>query len=90
MRDAGVFRCRGIGHHQVACSDPVGFWNRELGCSLSTSCVWALALLGALGSLDPPRLNGFDKWVFVALGLLNEFVRQVVISPRDAGFAWLG
>ena len=32
----------------------------------------------------PPDLHGFYKWVFDALGLLNDFVKQVVIDRRDA------
>ena len=33
----------------------------------------------------PPDLHGFHKWVFESLGLLNDFLRQVVVSRRDIG-----
>ena len=33
----------------------------------------------------PPDLHGFYKWVFDSLGLLNDFLRQVVVSRRDIG-----
>ena len=33
----------------------------------------------------PPDLHGFYKWVFDSLGLLNSFLRQVVVSRRDVG-----
>ena len=41
---------------------------------------------GALGALDPlPDLHGFDKWVFDALGIVNDFLWQVVVIRRDTG-----
>ena len=33
----------------------------------------------------PPYLHGFFKWVFDSLEVLNGFLRQVVVSPRDVG-----
>ena len=33
----------------------------------------------------PPDLHGFYKWMFDALGLLNDFVKQVVVTRRDSG-----
>ena len=39
----------------------------------------------------PTYLHDFFKWVFEALGALNEFVRQIVASRRDIGlrdWAW--
>ena len=33
----------------------------------------------------PPDLHGFYKWVFDSLGMLNDFVKQVVIDRRDSG-----
>ena len=29
-------------------------------------------------------LHGFCEWVFDSLGLLNDFLRQVVVSGRDS------
>ena len=46
---------------------------------------------GPLRSLEPrvhwmpPDLHGFEKWDFDALGLPNDFVRQVVVARRDSG-----
>ena len=46
---------------------------------------------GPLSSLHPwdsgilPALHGFYKWVFDSLGLLNDFLRQFVVSRRDVG-----
>ena len=41
-----------------------------------------------------PDQHGFYKWVFDALGLLDDFVKQVVIVRREAGLrrwaTWLG
>ena len=46
-----------------------------------------------MGALVPPDLHGFCKWVFDALGLLIDFVRQVVVARRDSGLrgwaSWL-
>ena len=50
--------------------------------SVSTELA-GLALPGALGTLDPPDLHGFCKFVFDAPGLLHEFVRQVRILVID-------
>ena len=33
----------------------------------------------------PPDLHGFYRWVFDSLGLLNDFLRQVVVSRGDVG-----
>ena len=33
----------------------------------------------------PPDSLGFYKWVFHALRLLIDFVRQVVVARRDSG-----
>ena len=46
---------------------------------------------GPISSLSPwdrwihPDLHGFEKWVFDSLGLLNDFLKQVVVSRRDLG-----
>ena len=32
-----------------------------------------------------PDLHGFYKWVFDALGLLNDFVKQVVVAREESG-----
>ena len=46
---------------------------------------------GRLSSLHPwdsgipPDLHGFYKWVFDCLELLNDFLKQVVVSRRDVG-----
>ena len=34
---------------------------------------------------SPPDLRGFCEWVFEALGMLNDFVRQVVVARWDSG-----
>ena len=44
--------------------------------------------ISSLGPWDrwiPPDLHGFYKWVFDSLGLLNDFLKQVVIARRDIG-----
>ena len=33
----------------------------------------------------PPDLHGFYKWIFDSLGLLNDFLKKVVVSRRDLG-----
>ena len=38
----------------------------------------------ALGWLDTPGFHGFYKWVFALLGVLNDFVKQVVTDRREA------
>ena len=46
---------------------------------------------GPLSSLHPwdsgipPDLHGFSQWVFDSLELLNDFLKQVVVSRRDVG-----
>ena len=46
---------------------------------------------GHISSLSPwdrwirSDLHGFYKWVFDSLGLLNDFLKQVVVSRRDIG-----
>ena len=46
---------------------------------------------GPISSLDPwdrwipPDVHGFYKWVFDSLELLNDFLKQVVVSRRDSG-----
>ena len=51
------------------------------------------SVLGTVGSLDPPVLHGFHKWVSDALEVLNGSARQVVTSRLDAGLrcwaSWL-
>ena len=71
---------------------PAWFYYGQIGCSfsvlgrgLSSGSLWAGSLPGALGTLDLPYLHGFYKWVFAALGVLNNFVMQVVVTRRDAG-----
>ena len=48
--------------------------------------LWAPALLEPWVHWIHPDVQGFYKWIFDSLGLLNEFVRQVVTSRRDSGF----
>ena len=75
-----------------------GFSQGRWGCAAR---VWECCLLS--GSLRPLRslepwahwiphaLHGFYKWVFDALGLLHDFVGQVVVARRDSvWFALLG
>ena len=52
---------------------------------------------GPLSSLHPwdsgipPDLHGFYKWVFDSLEVLNDFLKQVVVSRRDTGVRkWTG
>ena len=63
----------------------LGFWNavcRHGPCGpLSSLHPWDSGI--------PPDLHGFDKWVFDSLELLNEFLKQVVVSRRDIGFSGL-
>ena len=46
---------------------------------------------GPISSLSPwdrwihQNLHGFCKWVFDYLGLLNDFLKQVVVSRRATG-----
>ena len=54
-----------------------------LSCSSKVTCVFQQC--SALGTLDSSDLHGFYKWVFDALGVFNDFVRQVVNTRKDSG-----
>ena len=47
---------------------------------MSSWSVWFYLIPWSLGQLD---LHCFCEWVFDSLGLLNDFLRQVVVSRRD-------
>ena len=53
---------------------------------------WEAASCGPISSLSPwdrwihPDLHGFYKWVFDSLGLLNDILKQVVVSRGILGF----
>ena len=59
----------------------LGFWGavcRHGPCGpISSLCPWDKWI--------PPDLHGFDGWVFDSLELLNDFLRQVVVSRWDLG-----
>ena len=46
---------------------------------------------GPISSLSPwdkwifPDFDGFERWIFDSLGLLNHFLHQVVVCRRDIG-----
>ena len=49
---------------------------------MSSWSVWSYLFPSSLRQVD---LHGFFKWFFDALGLLNDFLRQVVVFRRDVG-----
>ena len=44
--------------------------------------LWSDLFLAPLGLVGSPDLHGFYKWVFDSLDVLNDFTRQVVVSPQ--------
>ena len=95
-----------IPHLLLYCFFAVGLsrWLTFFGVSVSTA---SLRIGGTLCGVDGVRhawrpnshfealnsLHGFYTWVFDALALLNDFVKQVVVACRGAGLrswaAWL-
>ena len=51
--------------------------------SWSVRSSFLLFILGIVGFLQ--IFMAFYKWVFDSLGLLNDFLKQVVVSRRDVG-----
>ena len=53
--------------------------------------VWEQGPGGPIRTLEPwthripPDIHGFYKWVFDALGVLNDLVKQVVVAHWDTG-----
>ena len=69
-----------------------GFTQVSVECSIGVlGAVCRHGPCGPFSSLHPwdsgvpPDLHGFYKWVFDSLELLNDFLKQVVVSRRDVG-----
>ena len=70
-----------------------GFYSVSVGCSFGFwEAVCRHGPCGPISSLEPwdrwvlADLHGFYKWVFDSLELLNDFLKQVVVSRRKMGF----
>ena len=61
---------------------PLALWSPGHTGSLLIICWSAPQVAHRLAS---SRLRGFHKWVSDSLGLLNDFVQQVVVARRDSG-----
>ena len=52
---------------------------------MSSWSVWSYLFPFPLDKRNPPDLHGFYKWVFDSIDLLNDVLKQVVVSRVDAG-----